>query len=185
MARANVNPKCIPFRERYVNLALDHIVLSESMVSNLKCLYEFIDNNTQGNSTWKYGNAYTIILKRARAIAGNRKSIISRRQVKELIKIHDNGMDLNVKIPYASEYIFCAIFDIYEQYRKDASVIIPPELSKAHGEIRREIFYKEQCEQYKYKLKNQLLDDRPELKKIRLALLNDLCSDDCSLGKEF
>lgn len=182
---ANVKLKCISLSERYVKLALDQNILSESMVLNLKRIFEFIDNNTQGYSTWKYGNAYTVILKRARDIAGNRKHIISKKQVKELLKTHGKGMDLSVKIPYAAEYIFCAIFDIYDKYRSDTSIIIPPELAYAHGEIRRELFYKEQCEQYRYKFTHQLLNERPELEELRFALLNDLCSEDCSLGKEF
>ena len=180
-----VKTKDIPFNERYVYMVLDQVVLDKPLISNLEMLYEFIDIQLSPKRVFKNGSAYTLILKRAREIAGYRKNIISRRQVKAIINVQRRKNDICIRIPYASEYIFKAIFDIFEGYKKDPSINIPPEIEKCYGQIRREVFYCKQCEQYKYKFTNNLLNDRNELRELRHSLLNDICSEECSLGKEF
>lgn len=182
---ASVRIQNIPFNERYVHMVLDPYILTESATYNLRLLYEFIDNNSPGKSTGKNGKAYRIILKRARELAGSRRRIISKRQVAALIKVIKKETGQSIKIPYASEYIFRAVFDTFEKYKDDKSIIVPPEIIMLYGKVRREVFYNKQSEQYKYKYENGLLNDREELKEIRKALLNDICSEECSLGKEF
>lgn len=182
---SNVKIKKIPFNERYVNLALADNIHLGAMTANLKALYEFIDKNEHGRYTsiYEYGNAYRAILKRARLLAGSRKYIISKRQVAALINpiISQNGF--STKIPYACDYIFRAIFEIFDNYKNDPMVSIPSELTRLYGKIRRDAFYSIQCSQYEYAYMHNLLNDREELREIREALLNDLCSEECALGK--
>lgn len=183
MVMSNVKIKDIPFNERYVNLALDDNILLGPMTANLKCLYEFIDKNSPGNSCWEYGNAYRAILKKARFLAGSRKYIISKKQVAALINPEGKEYASSTKIPYASDYIFRAIFEIFDGYRNDSVVSIPPELLALYGKVRRDVFFSIQSSQYQYKFANNMLNQRENLRDIRRALLNDLCSDDSTLGK--
>lgn len=120
----------IPFNEKYVNLALDEGILIGPMTANLKRVYEFIDENSPGNSVWKYVNAYRAILKKARSFAGSRKYIISKRQVAALVSVEGEEYASSTKIPYASDYIFEAIFEILDGYINDPTVSIPPQLMK-------------------------------------------------------
>lgn len=182
---SNVKIKEIPFNERYVNLALDDNIQIGPMTANLKILYEFLDKNEHGTymSNYKYGNAYRAILKKARMLAGSRKYIISKKQVVALIKPKTSRGCSSTKIPYASDYIFRAIFEIFDNYKNDPMVSIPPELMVLYGKVRREVFYGIQCSQYEYKYTHNILNDREDLKNIREALLNDLCSEKCALGK--
>lgn len=78
---SNVKIKDIPFNERYVNLALDDNILLGPMTANLKCLYEFINKNSPGNSCWKYGNAYRAILKKARFWQGAESILFPRNKL--------------------------------------------------------------------------------------------------------
>lgn len=181
---ANVKIKDIPFDERYVDLYLDDGILLGPMVANLRCLYEFIDRNAPGNSAWKYGNAYRAILRKARSLAGTRRYIISKKQVAALINPKGKEYAISIKIPYSSEYIFKAIFEIFDGYRRNEQVVIPSEIETMYGKLRREVFFLTQSEQYRYKFEHNLLNSREELRDIRRALVNDLCSDDCSLGKK-
>ena len=182
---SNIKTKDIPFNERYVYLALNGDFLAESVTHNLRCLYEFIDKCTPGGNTWKYGNAYRVILYEARKLAGYRKNIISKRQVCSLIRTIENKDVTVVKIPYSCDYIFRAIFSIFERYKKDASISVPPEIEAFYSQLRRTVFYSKQSEQYEYKFTHNILENKENLRKIRVALLNDLCSDECALGRDF
>ena len=167
-------------------MELDNHILIEPMISNLKILYEFIDKNSPGNSKWKYENGYRNILRKARVYDGSRKYIISKRQVASLINAYTKKGISYVRIPYSADYIFRAIFDIFESYKQDPSVSIPPNIEILYKKIRRDVFYREQSEQYEYKLThNILLRREEEIEEIRYALLNDICSDECTIGKEF
>lgn len=180
---SDVKIRTIPFNERYVNLVLDDNILLGPMIANLKCLYEFIDKNSTGNSNYKYGNAYRDILKKARYLAGSRKYIISKKQVASLIRATGVEYASSIKIPYASDYIFRAIFEIFEGYRNNPVVSIPSEIMELYGKVRRDVFYGIQSSQYEYKLTHNMLNRREDLRALRRALLNDLCSEECSLGK--
>lgn len=180
---SHVKIKEIPFNERYVNLALDEGILIGPMTANLKCLYEFIDQNSPGNSAWKYGNAYRAILKKARSFAGSRKYIISKRQVAALIRAEGEEYASSTKIPYACDYIFKAIFEIFDGYKNNPVVSIPPEIINIYGQVRRDVFFAIQSSQYEYKYMHNMLNEREDLRNIRRHLLNDICADDCSLGK--
>lgn len=177
----------IPFNERYVNLALENDISAGPLVANLKCLYSFIDKNSPKVSKWEYGNAYRAILNKARTLAGSKRShIISKRQVAALINPQvREGIAMSTKIPYSADYIFRAIFMIFDDFKNDPAVSIPSELMALYGEVRREVFYREQSKKYEYAIKNGLLKKRDELEDIRRKLANDLCSDDCALGKRF
>lgn len=185
---AEVKLKDIPFDERYIKLIVYDVNEPNTIVANLRCLFNFI-GNVEGEFRPEYsiGTASRAILKRARRIAGNRKYIISKRQVLSLLKAETN-IEINntviIKIPYASEYIFKAIFDIFNEYR-NRNVIIPDEFINLYGSVRRDIFYNEQSNQYRYDYENNLLADREELTELRRRLLNDLCSEICALGREF
>lgn len=185
---SNVKIKDIPFMERYVKLVIEGDVHRGTIVANLRCLYEFIGKNSPGNPQYEFGNACRVILKRARNLAGYRKYIISKRQVIELVEGHcDNRNDEIVeyiKIPYASDYIFRAIFDIFEEYKNEGVISIPSEIAQKYGNVRRDVFYDEQSRQYHYKYINGLLNDRLELSELRENLLNDLCSRTCALGRK-
>lgn len=181
---SNVKIKEIPYSERYVHLAIDKNVLTGPMTANLKCLYEFINRNSPGNSSFQYGNAARAILKKARTLAGSRRYIISKKQVLSLVRANGDEYAISIKIPYASDYIFKAIFEIFEGYKNNPVVSVPPEILGLYGKIRREVFFSIQSEQYEYKLKHNLLNERDDLDEIRKALLNDLCSDECALGKQ-
>lgn len=92
---------------------------------------------------------------------------------------------MSVKIPYSADYIFRAIFSVFDKYKQSSSVPISPELVALFGKVRREVFYKEQSDKYEYAVKNDLLNKRDELFDIRKKLVNDLCTGDCTLGKRF
>lgn len=184
ISMSHVKIKEIPFNERYVNLALDEGILTGPMLANLKCLYEFIGRNSPGNCSNNDGNAFRAILKKARTFAGSRKYIISKRQVAALIRAKGGEYASSIKIPYASDYIFRAIFEIFDGYRNNPLVAIPPEIMNIYGQVRRDVFYGIQSSQYEYKYTHNLLNDREDLRDIRRDLLNDLCSEDCTLGKQ-
>lgn len=184
---SQIKLKDIPFNDRYVYLRLDGNLAAESLVANLKHLYWFIDQNEPGVYSWQNGKAFRAILKEARRLAGNRRSyIISKKQVTSLITIFvDKEGGVSVKIPYSADYIFRAIFSVFDKYKQSSSVPISPELVALFGKVRREVFYKEQSDKYEYAVKNDLLNKRDELFDIRKKLVNDLCTGDCTLGKRF
>lgn len=62
------------------------------------------------------------ILKEARRFAKRNKRIISKRQVHELIKVYEREDGVWVKIPYASGYIFRAIFSLMDKYKEQSEV---------------------------------------------------------------
>lgn len=192
----HIKTKDIPFNERYIHLALDDHVNPNQMTANLQKLYGYLDSVLPGNSFGRYGNASRAILKKARQIAGNRGRIISKKQVLSLVRFYDYGGRIiqsfpesdrhySIKIPYSSGYIFQAIFSIFEEYKTNNTISIPNEISACYGKIRRDVFYLSQCQQYEYKFKNNLLNNRPELYELRENLLNDLCSVECALGGKF
>lgn len=182
---AFVKMKDIPFDERYVLIMINDNVLTEAITYDLRLLYEFIDKHAPEKSHWKFGKAYRMILRRAKEKAGYRKYIISKRQVASLINVYKKNNDQYIKIPFASEYIFYAIFSIFEEFSSDPSISIPQNIKASYGRVRREVFYKSQSNQYEYDYKHGLLSERPELEDIRKNLLNDICSEECSLGKDF
>ena len=185
---SNVKTKDVPFCERYVNLVLDGDILRGPMIANLKCLYEFIGKNSPGNPKYELGNGCRAILQKARSLAGCRAHIISKRQVIALIDAQCAGKTNDIveyiKIPYTNDYIFRTIFDILDGYKNNTSVSIPDEISRLYGKIRRDVFYGEQSKQYQRKYNGGLLRDRPELSDLRRNLLNDLCSEECALGRK-
>lgn len=182
---SNVKMRQIPFDERYIYLALDQDIFPDSIVIKLRLIYGLIDKQFENDFAGEYGNAYRAILRKARELAGNRKYIISKRQVASLIKIYEKNDISYIRIPYACDYIFRAILALFEEYKNDVTMDISKEIQVLYGNIRRDIFYKTQSEQYKYKYTHNLLSEREELKDIRRALLNDLCSDECAIGKRF
>jgi hypothetical protein len=179
---SNVKIESIPLNERYVNIIIDKCPKMDNMTDNLKLIYELINDNSTGYGR-EYGKAYRAILKKARRLAGKRKYIISKKQVASLIRSYSDGDCVSVKIPYASDYIFRAIFDIFDLLKADSNVIIPSEIVSLYGENRRESFYDVQSSQYEYKFTHNLLNERDELTSIRKELVNDLCTEKCSLGK--
>lgn len=167
----------IKFNYRYVSVELfGQFNNYKEVVGNLESLYEYIDKKEGGNSFYKYGKAYRKILKMARAYAGARGYIISKRQVSNLIKVYDKAGVVYVKIPYAADYIFRAIFTIFEQYRTEED--IPENIVQLLGKFRRECFYKEQCFSY---ARLDIGDD--EHMKYNLNL--DLNTENGVLGRRF
>ena len=140
-----VKTKDIDFNDRYAYVELFGLeVDTEKIVANLKDLYAYIDAE-EGNSLYLYGKAYRHIQSIARAYAGRRSWIISKKQVSNLIKVHQKDGKKYVKIPYASDYIFRAIFTILDEY-KEQGKNIPEKIQKMFGLIRRDCFYKDQAE---------------------------------------
>lgn len=184
---SNVKLKEIPFGERYVKLIIDGHFQGGPMVANLRRLYEFIGTNSPGNPKYTFGNGCRAILRKARTLAGYRTYMISKKQVFQLVNAYCNRDDDTVeyvKIPYASDYIFRAIFSILDEYKATKGVVVPLEITELYGKIRREVFYAEQSRQYHRKYEEGLLNNRPELDELRRELLNDLCSEACALGRK-
>lgn len=175
---SKVDTKEIKCFDRYITIMMfgqfDH---PKILTSNLELLYEFIDKQVSGGVNSKgYGNGMRAILKEARKYARYNKRIISKRQVHELIKIHEKADEVWVKIPYASDYIFRAIFSLVNKYREQGE---PPEvITTMYGKRRRDVFYKDQT----YSFNKICSNNDPEIKK---ALNYDLNSDGCALGGKF
>lgn len=173
-----VKTKDIDFNCRYVNTELfgefDDV---KKLTSNLEKIYAYIDDKEGGSIIRPYGKAYRKILKLARAYAGARGYIISKRQVANLIKVYEDKGELYVKIPYAVDYIFKAIFTIIEEYKME-DTNIPDDIKNMFGLIRRDYFYKEQSFSY------SRIYRRSE-ERIRYNLNMDLNSENCTLERRF
>ena len=168
----------IDFCDRYVSVEVFGDALDDNMVCNLRRVFEFIDKQEGGVSVFPMGKAYRKIKKVAREkYGGPFKNVISKRQITRLIKVFYVDDVRFVSIPYTADYLFKAIFYILESYRNEG-VILPDGIEKFRGNIRRNVFYNEQC----YSLNNICNVDSPT--KIRY-LNQDINSADCSLGKKF
>ena len=117
---SNVKTKDVPFCERYVNLVLDGDILRGPMIANLKCLYEFIGKNSPGNPKYELGNGCRAILQKARALAGCRAHIISKRQVIALIDAQCAGKTNDIveyiKTYFPEKYDAGIIYHVHNGY---------------------------------------------------------------------
>ena len=173
---SKVKTKDIDFNLRYANIELfGSNIDSEIIVKNLRELYKYIDFK-EGASVYPYSKAYRRILKLARAQAGRRSWIISKRQIANLIKVHYKEDMVYVKIPYAADYIFKAIFLILDEYKENGEDF-PENIQNMFGLLRRDCFYKTQCDSYArvYKKGNM---------KIQESLQYDLNSENGVLAKK-
>lgn len=176
---SRVKTKDIDFNNRYYKVALFGNYADPNVIkSNLEKLYAYIDEKEGGNLHFKYGKAYRKILMLARGYAGAHKYIISKRQVANLIKVYSNDELQYIKIPYAADYIFRAIFSILTTYRNNGNNDIPTDIVQMFGKLRRDCFYKEQS------LSLAEICRRSEVEPIVRELNDDLNSEECSLGRE-
>ncbi len=168
----------IGFFDRYVSVEMFGDVSEEEVIKNLKLVYHFIDETEGGDPVFFLGTAYRKIKKIAREkYCRKKKYIISKRQVANLIKVHDDKQIKIFKIPYTADYIFKAIFYILEEYKAN-DIEIPAEIAEFLGKCRRDCFYKAQSDS----LKRVCNVDSPRL---RRYLNQDLNSDEGALGKIF
>ena len=171
---SKVKVKDIGLSDRYANTELFGTDNEpDKIIGNLKELYAYIDTK-EGFSIYQYGNAYRKILKLARAYAGRHSRIISKRQISNLIKIHRKEDVEYVKIPYAADYIFKAIFAIFDEYKKTEDDI-PEHIKNMFGLSRRDCFYKKQCDSY------ARVYEEGDMQ-IRKDLQHDINSERCALG---
>lgn len=179
----NVKTRDIDFNHRYSKTMLfGDLDNPYEIKDNLEKLYAYIDKKEGGNPLFKYGKAYRKILMLARGFAGSRKYIISKRQVANLIKVYKgdktNDNTYYVKIPYAANYIFQAIFTILEIYKEENVNDIPEDIINMFGQLRRDCFYKEQCLSY-----NQFCTQH-DTSQIQRSLNDDLNSEESLLERK-
>lgn len=141
MSKVNIKKITYP----YINIELLNKDCAEDIGANLSQLYLYIDRHKNMGSTYEYGNAYRAIKEKANNLMGRKDIKISKRQVISVRRYFTIlGTNKYIKVPYTLYYIFKAIFEIVDDLK--AEYPLPDELKKFVGQIRRDIFYKEQSD---------------------------------------
>ncbi|MCD7882755.1 MAG: hypothetical protein LUI87_03465 [Lachnospiraceae bacterium] len=168
---------------RYQRIALLDVDANNAGV-NLKQLYLYIGRHKNYGRN-EMGNAYMAIREEANRKYSRRYNRFSKREVSSLIRIFNNpsisksNRFYYVKIPYRQAYLFRIIFQLVEEMKGQYD--LPVDLKEQVGKIKRDVFYREQSQQYEIWYK----ENEENQSALNRYLFDDLFSAGCPLSSKF